>query len=284
MPMQKIQELLTTGMGTEGSLLIVKTIADTLVEDVVANTIPRTYAAFVFGPADIQGSSIDVNTEDLNSMVVEVTAEGAEIPLGNPQFSTFNLKPKKVAIRPQITREMIEDGKFNLIQLSIKRAARKLNEYESSRIVAALDACANTVSGGASLTVANITRAMQYLDDNRFKPRVLIVGPEVVNDIRNLSAFSAAYEYGNNVQQMQGLVGKIFGMEVHMVSTGGLTGYTSTTAYVIDPEYAFVLAEKRPITMETFNDTMHDMEGVVISQRIEAANLRSVATAKITTA
>jgi HK97 family phage major capsid protein len=281
--MQKIQELLTTGMGTEGSLLIVKTIADNLVNDVIANTIDRKYAAFVFGPTEIQGSSIDINLEDLNSMVVEVTAEGAEIPLGNPNFSSINVKPKKVAIRPQITREMIEDGKFNLIQHSVMRAGYKLAEYESSRIVNALDGATNTVAGGASLTVANITRAMQYLDDARFKPRVYIIGPEVANDIRNLSAFSAAYEYGTNEQQMRGLIGKIFGMDVVLVSTGGLTGYTSTTSYVLDPQYGFAIAEKRPVTMETFSDTIHDMEGVVVSQRIEAVTIRAPAIAKITT-
>ena len=281
--MQKIQELLTTGTGTEGTLLIVRKIADTLVEDVMATLIPRTYAAFVYGPADIPGSSIDVNTEDLNSLTVEVVAEGAEIPMGNPAFSTFNVKPKKVAIRPQITREMIEDGKFNLIQLSIKRATAKLAEYENTRVVAALDGAQNTVSGGTAISVANITRAMQYLDDDRFKPRVLIIGPEVANDIRNLSAFSAAYEYGNNSQVINGLVGKIFGMDVIMVSVGGQTGYTTTTAYVCDPEYGYVIAEKRPVTMEMFSDTIHDMEGVVVSQRIETATLRSRAIAKITT-
>ena len=282
--LQKIQELLTTRTGTEGSLLIVRTIADTLFEDVEAMLVGRNWAAQIFGPADIPGSSIDINREDENSMEVELVAEGAEIPLGQPAYSSFNVKPKKYGIRPLITREMLEDGKFNLIQHSLKRAAAKLAENETSLIVSdGLDQAANTVAGGAAITIANITTAMQNLEDSSYKPSVLFVGPEVMNDLRNIDTFAEADKFGSREMQERGTVGRLYGLQVVMVSTDGLTGYTGTSAYVVDPDHAFVLAEKRPVTVEQYDDVIHDMRGAVITQRIAVAALRTNAIAKITT-
>lgn len=283
MGLQKIQELLTTGTGTEGSLLIVKTIADTLYEDLEPMLIGRQFAAAVFGPADIPGSSIDINLTDLNSLTVERLAEGAEVPLGNSAYSSINVKPVKFGIRPLITNEMMEDGKFNLIEMNIRHATMKLAENESSLITTALDGAANTVTGGAAITIANITRGIQYLEDSRFKPKVIFVGPEVMNDLRNIDTFVEANKLGSREMFERGFVGRIYGMDVVEVSSNGQTGYTTTTAYVVDPTLAFVLAEKRPVTVSQYDDVIHDMRGVVITQRVQASILRSGACAKITT-
>ena len=282
MALQKIQELLTTGTGTEGSLLIQRTISP-LFDDVEASLIGRQWAAMVFGPADIPGSSVDLQIVTLNSLEVEVVAEGAEIPLGNAAYTNTNVKPKKYGIRPQITREMLEDGKWNLIEHNLRYAALKLAENENSLTVTALDGASNTVAGGAAITIANITTGMQHLEGASMKPRVLFVGPEVMNDLRNIDTFAEVNKYGSNEMMRTGVVGKIYGMDVVVVSTDGLTGYTSTTAYVVDPVHAFVVAEKRPVTVEQYDDVTHDMQGAVITQRVAVATLRGQAIAKITT-
>ena len=73
--MKHVTELLQTGIGTEGQLLIPRKIADRLVEEVDKFLIPRSEAAMVFGPGEIPGSSIDVDLETPDSMATKVISE-----------------------------------------------------------------------------------------------------------------------------------------------------------------------------------------------------------------
>ena len=73
------------------------------------------------------------------------------------------------------TKEMEEDGKWGLLALSVKLAGKRLAENETNLIIAQLDNATNTVTGGASLTIANITRAMQYLDDADYDATTILV-------------------------------------------------------------------------------------------------------------
>src|SRR3990167_11330010 len=158
----RIQELLQTGIGTEGSLLIPRKIFDTLWEAVDKSLIGRQFAAFIVGPDGVPGSSFDLNLATADSMTVYRVAEGASVTIDVPAFTSTNVVPRKYAVRPIITREMLEDGKWNLLEFSMRRAATEMAENENAQVLATLDGAGNTVSGGATLTVANITRGIQY--------------------------------------------------------------------------------------------------------------------------
>ena len=283
---KQVQELLTTKVGTEGSLLIPRKIYDTLWEQVEKSLVGRQFAAFIVGPDGVPGSSFDLNLADVDSMTVYRVAEGAMVPIDVPSFSATNVVPRKYAVRPVITREMLEDAKWNLLEFSMRLAGTEMAENENAQILATLDGAGNTVSGGASLSVANITRAIQYLRDNDYNPKVFIIGPEVLNDIQTLSAFSDASQYGGADMQRNGFVGRIFGMDVYVISPNASTqtaAVQSRRAYVLDPMQAFCIVEKRPVSVEEYDDTVHDMQGVVISQRIGFSLIRSAAVVLITT-
>jgi len=83
--MNQLKEYLSTGIGTEGSLLIPSTIYNTLVEEVDKVLLPRSEAAIYIGPSGIAGSSVDINLETVNTSDVRVVGEGAEIPLDNQE-------------------------------------------------------------------------------------------------------------------------------------------------------------------------------------------------------
>ena len=108
-----VQELLSTALGTEGQLLIPRKIYDTLIEEVDKVLIPRSEAALYFGPGDIPGSSIDVDKVTPNTMDVRVVGEGAQIPIDQVKYTSQNLKPLKYGISIIITKEMMEDAKWN---------------------------------------------------------------------------------------------------------------------------------------------------------------------------
>lgn len=276
-----VKELLNTGIATEGQLLIARKIHDTLIGEVDKMLIPRSEAAMVFGPADIPGTSIDIDLVTENTMDVRVVAEGAEIPIDQAEYTSINIKPVKYGIGLRITKELMEDSKWNMLQHNIMIAGRRFAENENSLIVSnALDNANNTVAGGASVTIANITRAMQYIEDADYVPTTLFVGLEVLNDLRNIDTFAEADKAGNTLMLDRGFSGRLYGLNVIRVSTNA--GMTATSAYVTDKMGAYVIAEKRPVTVEGFMLPIFDMQGASVTQRITARHLRAAAIAKIT--
>jgi hypothetical protein len=281
MALDYIKSYLGTGTGTEGSLLIAKKIYDTLIAETAKKLIPRSEAAIYLGPADIPGSSVDIDLETPNTLLIREMGEGSEAVMDNQEYTSFNMKPVKYGAVIRITRELIEDAKWNLLERNIMTAGKRAAENENSLIISdALDSASNTVSGGAAVTIPNITRAIQYLEDKDFTATTYFVGNEVVNDLRNIDTFVEYQKVGNTDMLTKGFLGNIYGMNVIQVSSNA--GMTSTTSYVIDKQYAYVIAEKRPFTIEKFKMETFDMEGAVVTQRIKVRYLRADAIAKIT--
>ena len=281
-----VKELLNTDLGTEGQLLIPRKIHDSLIAAVDKNLIPRSEAALYFGPADIVGSSIDVDLVSPNTMNVRVVGEGAESTIDQPAYTSFNMKPVKYGVAIRITSELMEDSKWNLLQHSIMTAGKRFAENETSLILTdALGNATNTVAGGAAITIANLTRAMQYLDDADYTPTTLFVGMEVLNDLRNIDTFVEANKVGNTEMLKTGFLGTIYGMNVIKFSTNAAPSSTySKYAYIYDKAQAYAIAEKRPVMIDRFDLPNCDMSAASVTQRIVAQILRSSAVAKITTA
>ena len=280
--MKHIQEYLSTDLGTEGQLLIPRKIYDSLIEAVDKDLIPRSEASLFFGSGDIPGSSIDIDLVTPNTMDVREVPEGAEVALDQVTYTSTNIKPKKYGVAIRITREMLEDAKWNLLDHNIRSAGKRFADNENSLVISdALDSAGNTITGGAAITIANITRAMQYLEDADHDPTTLFVGMEVLNDLRNIDTFVEANKVGNTDMLARGFLGTIYGLNVIRVSTNA--GMTTTTAYVSDRREAYFIAEKRGVTVEDFRLPTFDMEGAVCTQRIAVKVRRSDAIAKITT-
>jgi len=279
-----VRELLTTGDGTEGSLLIPKKIYDTLIADMSKALIPRSEAAIYLGPAQIPGSSVDLNLEAENKIDVRLTAEGSEIWLDQDEYESNNIKPLKYGCAIKITKEMQEDSQFPLLARHITKVGVRLAENETSLILTSLQGCTNSVSGGAAITIANITRAMQYLDDADYQPTSFLIGNEVLNDLRNVDTFVEANKVGNVEMMQKGFLGTVYGMNVMKFSTNAAPTTTySKYGYVYDKSNAYVIAEKRTPTVENFTLPLFDMSGAAVTQRIAVDRLRDNAICRIST-
>jgi len=138
---------------------IPETLFATLIDAVRKNLILAPMAMKI-GAGSIKGRTIDVVTEDRDSARVHEIGEGQEIPIGIGETSTFELKPIKYGYRPVITKEMQEDGMWDMIQFNMGLAGYKLADKLDSLLFAQLDAgaalttddngttrSANTVSG-----------------------------------------------------------------------------------------------------------------------------------------
>jgi len=280
-----VKELLQTDIGTEGQLLIPRKIHDTLIEEVDKNLIPRSEAAIYLGPGDVPGSSVDFDLATPDTMDVRVVGEGAESPIDQAIYTSSNFKPVKYGVGIRITKEMLEDGKWNLLQHNIRLAGKRFAENETNLILAnALDQANSTVTGGAAITIANITRAMQYLEDSDYTPTTLFVGMEVLNDLRNIDTFVEANKVGNRDMLERGFLGTMYGLNVLKFSTNAAPSTTySKYAYVTDKTQAYAIVEKRPVTVSNFDLPVYDMSAANITQRIVVGELRTKAICKITT-
>jgi HK97 family phage major capsid protein len=282
--MKYISELLSTDIATQGSLLIVKKIYDTLVKEVMKVLIPRSEAAVVIGPAGIPGSSIDIDREVPNTLKLREIAEGGDITLDQQSYDSVNVKPKKYGVGIRITKEMLEDAKWNLLQTNLEIVGRRFAENETNLVLLQLDSATTTNAGGAAFSISDITKMMQDLEDEDYTPTTLLVGNEVMHDLRNIDTFTEVNKNGNRDMLDTGYVGNIYGMNVIRFSTNAAPSTTySKYAYVFDNRQAYYIIEKRPMTVENFEMYSNDMSAVVATQRIAVQLIRASSVSKTTT-
>ena len=281
---KNIKELLSTDIATEGSLLIVKKIHDRLVEEVTKTLIPRSQAALVVGPSGIPGSSLDVDLETPNSLDIREIAEGGDIIIDNQTYTSINIKPIKYAVGLRITKEMLEDGKWNLLERNVRTAGKRLAENETNLVLLQLDTAGNDNTGGATLTIGDITQGMLDLEDNDYIPTTMLIGNEALFDLRNIDTFVEANKLGSREMLEKGFVGIIYGMNVMRFSTNAAPTTTySKYMYIFDKDEAYYIVEKRPISVEQFDLPNNDMSATVITQRIAVKAIRTNSISRTTT-
>ncbi|MFA5133018.1 MAG: phage major capsid protein [Candidatus Paceibacterota bacterium] len=279
-----LKEYIDQGDATEGQLLIPRKIYDVLIDEVDKKLLPRSEAGWYFGAAQIPGSSIDVDLDDVNTGKVRPIAEGAEFWLDKPTWSTTNIKPEKYGVAVRITEEMLEDAKWNMLDRSVRTLGKRFAENETKLILTALYGASDSVTGGAAITIANISRAIQYLEDNDYEATTMYLGNEVASDIRQIDTFMDADKHGSDEVNRNGFLGTIYGLRLYRFSTNAAPSTTySKYAFVFDRAHAYAIAEKRPVTLKKFSLETFDMEGAVLSQRIAVKLIRDYAVCTITT-
>jgi HK97 family phage major capsid protein len=269
------------------SYLIPRTLLPEVMNAVRKKLIMRGLAARYFGPSAIPGRTLVLPMQaeftTNNALSVDRVGEGGEIPMAQSEFTSLTLTPVKYGVRVGVTREMAEDGILDLLSYHAELAGYEFADNEEALIVSQLDAAdtaaSNSVANSnATLPITDITAAMQNLEAANYTPTHMIVGAEVCNDLRNIDTFNEADKTGGPSALNQRLVGSIFGMKVLMSNN-----VSAKLAYVIDANYAFVIAEKRTLTIERYSDYARDTGFIAVTQRFAAHYLRSGATSEITT-
>lgn len=284
MVMKKLNEYISTADGTAGQELIPQLILPNVIEEVEKNLIPREMAAFVIGPNEFKGSTMYINLETPDTMDVRQVSEGAEVPLDNIDFENVSFTPVKYGVAIRITREMMEDSQVELLNRNIKAAGRRFAENETNLILGQLDNANATTAGGAAVTIANIAESIYDVRSNDYNATDYLLGEEQYHDLMNIDTFVEADKAGNSSFMGTGRVGTIFGLNVTTFSANAGTNAVATSGYIFDRSQAYAIAIARDITMEKVNLPTYDMEGAVLTQRIDVKNLRAKAISKITTA
>jgi len=122
-----------------------------------------------------------VANTDPSGQYAEYIAEGAAINQDSITYDETNVTIKKAAVAPYITNELIEDEKFDWIELELKRAGAKLeNKLNQEAITSIL----NTVSmtndidpAGGHFAITDVGRAMREVNDFGWNADSVFVEP-----------------------------------------------------------------------------------------------------------
>lgn len=273
-----------TASTSTGSYLIPRRLLSTVIESVKQELVLRGLAANIFGPSDIPGRSLVVPFQvDGNFIDVDQVGEGATVPLTDSSFTNLTITPVKYGARVAITKEMDEDSLASLGDFYARDAGYQFAINEENLIVSALNTASSAASNdvansNATLPLSDVTAAMQNLEANNYNPTHIICGVEVVNDIRNLGPAFEAHKSGGNSILNSRLPGTLYGMKV--VTSNSVS---AKLAYVIDARHAFVIAEKRPLTIERYSEPQNDTGYLVATQRLAVSSWRNNAVSEITT-
>ncbi len=283
----RLNQWITTGTGTAGTLLLPRLILGPLLEEVDKFLLPRELAAEVFSPAMLanKGGVFNINLDVPNSLDVRETGEGAEIPMDAMEHTNVTFTPTKFGVAIRITREMMEDTQFELLNRNIRMTGKRFGEKETELIIDLLVAGTGaTTAGGDAVTIANIVESMFDLEDNDYSPSDFLIGTEILQDLRNIDTFVEANKVGNTDMLRRGFLGTVYGMNVVRFSTNAVsTAAYRRRAFVIDRLHAYMLAIWRDITVENFDLPLFDMQGAAITWRFDTQIKRSEAVSMITT-
>lgn len=207
-------------------------------------------------------------------------AEGAEIPVGTEDYDSVTLTPKKYGVRPLISREMIEDAEWDVIEYQLAEAGRAMADLETEKIILEMISdSGNSVVAGTSgtLAYADVVNILKECLIDEFAPDVLAVHPSEFADLLKDAAIQKAMDWGGPAVAPTGRIANLLGMRV-LVSTK----VTSGTALVIDSKHAGVLFIRRDVTVEEYEDPVKDLAGVAVTARWIYDTLRPNAIGKVT--
>jgi len=207
-------------------------------------------------------------------------AEGAEIPVGTEDYDSVTLTPKKYGVRPLISKEMIEDAEWDVIEYQLAEAGRAMADLETEKIISEMisDAGNSVAAGtGGTLAYADVVNILKECLTDDFAPDTLAIHPSEFADLLKDSAIQKAMDWGGPAVAPTGRIANLLGMRV-LVSTK----VTSGTALVIDSKHAGVLFIRRDVTVEEYEDPVKDLAGVAVTARWIYDTLRPNAIGKVT--
>lgn len=283
--MRTLQELADEGIlfKDHESELIKQQLVSTIKDAAQKKTVGRQIVSVI--PLR-EGSTLDWNKADKDSMLVRKIAEGANARLTHETYTQISITPEKFGGTVKITNEMIEDSNFPLIDRMLRQAGRELANTEDTIIFNSFADSTNgfiqntdhdITSQGTEIGIVDITNSMQQIEEQDYDPDTYIINPKQINELRQIDTFVEADKVGDRRTFENGFVGRIFGIDA--VKS---TILAADTAYVIDKTEAGSLVIRRPLTIEKFEDPMRDLVGATFTQRMAARVIEERAGVRIT--
>ena len=206
----------------------------------------------------------------------EEVPEGAEIPIKTDSYSKADFEIKKVGTRPLITRELIDDGLFDVVELELKKAGQRVENKLNRDAIAELIANASGSQGyynASAVGVSDIAKAIGTMKSANRTPDTLVITPDFEAMLLRDSNLVYVNRAGSPETLRRGMIGQIFGLNVYTLgvttANGSWTGANQSGigAVLLDSTCAGAIAMKRDVTVERYEDPIRDLEGISVTMR-----------------
>lgn len=208
-------------------------------------------------------------------------AEGAKIDIDTQEFSKQDITINKIGTRPLITNELIEDSLFDIIELELKKAGarleNKLNRDVLYKILQGTNKITtNTLSpAGSHISVSDLSLAISKIKKQNYFPDTLLIHPTAEAYLLQDSNLAYVAFAGQNSSLNQGKVPTLMGLKPYSTSVTDATNPTwddttvgsDVTAMVFSKNDLATICMRRDVTVEQYDDPIHDLMGISCTMR-----------------
>lgn len=247
-----------------------------------------------------KGAELKVNVEQNESFNSSNTATGGASPEATGVTEQTTLTPKLFTVNTKITKEMLDDQQYGLIEWKTKRAGMQLAQDVSDNLLKIVVDDSNVTSetaGSDETLLADIVDAFDAMGRYRFIGNTLIVTPEAWSH----SLYGAEIAGGTAGDFWRGLDGVNGGapaagfdlkygcLDVKFSTSPPLhlstellgTAFTDCHTILLDRYNAVLTGRKRWLQIDNYSDPIADLAGAVVSARANSVMLQPKAAVDI---
>jgi len=266
-------------------LLLTEAIESGLIQTEVANTVVQGADLAkcwfnVLPQFKIKGNAYNYPVGEDGLYAAQV-AEGAGFPNRTQNYSSVAFSTKKYAVSPKITNEMIEDGMIDVMASELKFAGIAIQN--AVEVVCLNEMLLNSGAahdtGGTNQGLKAIISAKALLRGYGFNPTDVVMCPEA----EAVMMWDMAPQSGHpGILGSSGTVPDgTLAMKWHTCAVaygGGTYNWSYDTAddegiLVLDAARAGAIGISRPLTIENYDDPIHDLRGMAVSMRMDCQTL-----------
>jgi hypothetical protein len=219
--------------------------------------------------------------------VAYVGSEGGTIRIHGERYDWIDVSTN-VVIRDGVewTREFAEDAKWNVMNRQLEELGRSIAQLETEKIIAlyAGISAANLATGGelagggTAMSWSKCVSLWDAVESEDFHPDTLILHPKQASQLFTATEFiNSQYLPSEQTELASGLIGQALTMKIFKSSL-----CTNGVVHAVEKTIAGVLLIRRDITTEPYEDPRNSVFGIVASERIGYAILRTKAVARMT--
>jgi len=215
-------------------------------------------------------------------------AEGAKINIDTQEFSKQDITINKIGTRPLITNELIEDSLFDIVELELKKAGNRLENKLNRDVLYALLVGSNKITtntmnpAGTHISVSDLALAVGKVKKQNYMPDIVVVHPTAEAYLLQDSNLAYVSFAGQSSSLNQGKVPTIMGLRPLICTAtdaaspvwDDTTAGSDVTAMVLSKSDVGVIAMRRDVTVEQYEDPIHDLIGISCTMRYGTDVLR----------
>jgi hypothetical protein len=168
----------------------------------------------------------------------------------------------------------------------LEELGRSIAQLETEKILALYAGIAagdlatgvELAGGGTAMSWSKVVSLWDAVESEDFHPDTLILHPKQCSQLFTATEFiNSQYLPSEQTELSRGLIGQALTMKIYKSSLA-----VNGVAYAVDKSVAGVMLIRRDITTEPYEDPKNGIFGVVATERIGYAVLRSKAVARMT--